>query len=55
MTLLIISFALLATFFLMYPRMPLAFLATRAHCWLMVHLLSTRTSKSLPEELLSSG
>ena len=26
----------------MYPEIPLAFLATRAHCWLMVNLLSIR-------------
>ncbi|PKU32409.1 hypothetical protein llap_17287 [Limosa lapponica baueri] len=38
------SLDLLATLFLMHPRMPLAFLATGAHCWLMVILLSTRTS-----------
>ena len=38
----------------MHPRMPLAFLAARAHCWLMVNLLSTRTPRSLSTELLSS-
>ncbi|PKU27348.1 hypothetical protein llap_22348 [Limosa lapponica baueri] len=34
--------------------MPLAFLATRAHCWLMVILLSTRTPRSFSSELLFS-
>jgi len=34
--------------------MPLAFLASRAHCWLMVNLSSTRTPRSLSSELLSS-
>jgi len=29
----------------------LAFLAARAHCWLMVNLLSTRTPRSLSAEL----
>jgi len=48
------SLNLLATLFLMHPRMPLAFLATRAHCWLMVNLSSTRTPRSLSAELLSS-
>jgi len=37
----------------MHPRIPLAFLATRAHCWLMVNF-STRTPRSLSTELLSS-
>jgi len=32
----------------------LAFLAARAHCWLMVNLSSTRTPRSLSAELLSS-
>jgi len=32
----------------------LVFLATRAHCWLMVNLSSTRTPRSLSAELLSS-
>jgi len=38
----------------MHPRMPLAFLAARAHCWLMVNLSSTRTPRSLSAELLYS-
>ena len=38
----------------MHPRIPLAFLAARAHCWLMVNLSSTRTPRSLSTELLSS-
>ncbi|PKU39776.1 rna-directed dna polymerase from mobile element jockey-like [Limosa lapponica baueri] len=36
------SLDLLAMLFLMHPRRPLAILATRAHCCLMVNLLSTR-------------
>ena len=42
------------TLLLMHPRIPLAFLAARAHCWLMVNLSSTRTPRSLSAELLSS-
>ena len=38
----------------MHPRIPLAFLATRAHCWLLVNLLSTRTPRSLSTELFSN-
>jgi len=38
----------------MHPRIPLAFLAARAHCWLMVNLSPTRTPRSLSAELLSS-
>ena len=38
----------------MHPRISLAFLAGRAHCWLMVNLSSTRTPRSLSAELLSS-
>ena len=48
------SLILLATLLLMHPRIPLAFLAARAHCWLMVNLSSTRTPRSLSAELLSS-
>ena len=40
--------------FSMYPRIPLAFLAVRAHCWLMAKLLFTRTPRSFCTELLSS-
>jgi len=43
----IISLDLLVTLFLIEPRVLLTSLAARAHCWLMVSLLSTRTSKSL--------
>ena len=39
----------------MHPRIPLAFLAARAHCWLMVNLSSTSTPRSLSAELLSSS
>ena len=38
----------------MHPRIPLASLTARAHCWLMVNLSSTRTSRPLSAELLSS-
>ena len=38
----------------MHPRIPLAFLADRAHCWLMVNLSSTRTPRPLSAELFSS-
>ena len=34
----------------MHPRIPLAFLAARAHCWLMVNLSSTRTPRFLSAE-----
>jgi len=37
----ITSLDLLAAVFLMHPRRPLAFLATRAHWWLMISLSST--------------
>ena len=49
------SLDLLATLLLMHPRMPLAFLAARAHCWLMVNLSSTRTPRSLSAQLLSQN
>ena len=39
---------------LMHPRIPLAFMATRAHCWLMANLSFTRTPRSFSAELLSS-
>ena len=35
----------------MHPRIPLAFLAARARCWLMVTLSSTRTPRSLSAEI----
>ena len=50
----ITSLDLLATLFIMHPRIPLAFLAIGAHCWLMANLLSTRTPRSYSTELLSS-
>ncbi|XP_068782109.1 uncharacterized protein [Struthio camelus] len=49
----ITSLDLLATLCLMHPRRPLAFLAARAHCCLMLNL-STRTPRSFSAELLSS-
>jgi len=42
----ITSLFLLATLFLIQARMPLAFLATWAHCWLMFSQLSTNTPRS---------
>ncbi|NXA57058.1 GOGB1 protein, partial [Nothocercus julius] len=48
------SLDLLQTLFLMCPRTPLAFLATRAPCCLMVNLSSTMTPRSFSAELLSS-
>lgn len=38
----------------MQPRMPQAFIATMAHCWLMVTWLSTGTPSSSLAKLLSS-
>jgi len=38
----------------MHPRIPLAFLAARAHYWLMVNLSSTRTPRSLSAEYANS-
>ena len=43
----ITSLDLLASFFLMHPRIPLALMATRTHFWLMANLLSTGTFMSL--------
>jgi len=48
------SLDLLAMLFLIPPKIPLAFLATRAHYWIMANLLLTRTPKSFSAELLSS-
>ena len=42
----ITSLDLLSTLFLMYTRIPLACLATGAHCWLMAKLLSSRIPRS---------
>lgn len=39
----------------MHPKIPLAFLATRPHYWLIANLLSTRIPRSSSTELLSSG
>ena len=50
----ITSLDLLATLFAMYPRIRLAFWATRSHCWLMTNQLPTRTPRSFSTELLSS-
>ena len=48
------SLNLLFMLFLMYPRIPLTFLATIAHCRLMINLLLTRMLRSFSAELLSS-
>ena len=48
------SLLLLATPFLIQARMPLAFLATWAHCWLMFSWLSTSTPRSFSIGQLSS-
>lgn len=50
----ITSLELLATLLLMHPRMPLAFLVTRAHYWVMDSLSSIRTPRSFSAEHLSS-
>jgi len=47
----ITSLNLPATLFAMHPGIPLAFLATRAHRWLMDNLLSTRTPRSFSTQL----
>jgi len=38
---------------MMEPRIPFAFRAARAHCWLMLSLSSIRTARSFSAELLS--
>jgi len=48
------SFAMLAVLFVTHPKEPLAFLATRAHCWFIVTLLATRTRRSFSTELIPS-
>ena len=48
----ITSLYLLTMLFLMHPRIPLAFLATRTHCWLMVYLLAFRIPRSFSAELI---
>jgi len=50
----ITSLNLLATLYFRHPRIPLAFLATRARCWLMSNLLSIITPWSFSAKLLSS-
>lgn len=45
---------LLAILYLMQPNIPLVLSATRAHCWLMFTLLSTRTLRPLSAEIFSS-
>jgi len=50
----ITSLLLLATLFLTQARMPLAFLATWTHCWLMFSQLSTSTPRSFCNRQLSS-
>ncbi|XP_055576153.1 uncharacterized protein LOC129736772 [Falco cherrug] len=47
----ITSLDLLAMLLLMHPRVLLAALATRAHCWLVGNLLSTSTPTSFSAEL----
>lgn len=42
---------LLATFLLMQPRMSLIFFPARAHCWFMLTLVSTSTSRSISAKL----
>lgn len=49
----ITSLCPLATLFLMQSRRLLAFFATKAHCWLVVKSLSTRTPRSFCTKLLS--
>ena len=51
----IISLDLLAMLFLMHPRTLLAFLATRAHCWLMADLLSTGHWDPSPQSSFPEG
>ena len=42
------------TLFLTHPRIPSAFLGTRAYCWLMANLSSTSTHRSCSAEQLFS-
>jgi len=51
----ITSLDLLATFFLMHPRTPMVFLATRAHWWFVANLLSTRTPGSFLQSSFPVG
>ncbi|KAK4817702.1 hypothetical protein QYF61_026392 [Mycteria americana] len=50
----ITSLVLLATLFLIQARMPLALLATWAHCWLIFRRLLTNTPRSFSARQLSS-
>ena len=50
----ITSLELLAVLLLMQPRRLVAFLATRARCWLVVDLLPTRIPRTFSGKLLSS-
>lgn len=50
----ITSLDLLAMLFLMQPRRLLAFLAARAHFWLVVNMLVEKSSRSFSAELRSS-
>lgn len=51
----ITSLDLLATSFLMHPRIPLSFSATRAHCCLMANPLFTRTPDISLQSSLPAG
>lgn len=48
------SFSLLAMFFLIQPRMLLAFFAATAHCWVIFNFLSTKTPNSFSAFLVPS-
>ena len=50
----ITSLDLMATLPLMQPRIPLAFLVARAHCWLTLNLVSTKSPSSFSTKLLPS-
>ena len=49
------SLSLLTTSLLMQPRILFAFLAAKAHCWLMLSFSSTRIPKLFSAGLLSRG
>lgn len=48
------SLHLLAMLWLTQPRIPLAFLVRRAHCWLMFSLVPTRSLRFFSVKLLST-
>ena len=50
----ITSLDLQTMLFVMHPRILLAFLATRAHCWLMANTLSARTPTYIFHSVLTS-